>query len=56
MRLYQRKKILDCCSEFRLDTRLFTDFIGSNPIKLFVAFDRNCFGTICENGVVGAFS
>ena len=43
-------------SEFRLDASLLADFVGGNPIKLFVAFDGNYFGTICVDGVVGAFS
>ena len=43
-------------SEVRLDTGLLADLVGSYPIKLFVAFDRNYFCTVCVNGVVGTFS
>jgi len=35
---------------------LLADFIGGNAIKLFVAFNRNYFGTICVDGVVGTLS
>ncbi len=35
---------------------LLADFVGGNPIKLFVAFNGNYFGTICVDGVVGTFS
>ena len=31
-------------------------FVGGNPVKLFVAFDGYYFGSICVEGVVGAFS
>ena len=54
--LSKGKKFLECWSEFRLDTSLLADFVGSNPIKLFVAFDGNYFGTICVDRVVGTFS
>ena len=50
------KQILECWSEFGLDTGLLADLVGSNPIKLFVAFDGNYFGAICVDRVVGTFS
>ena len=50
------KQIPESWSEFRLDTGLLADLVGRNPIKLFVAFDRNYFGTVGVNGVVCTFS
>jgi hypothetical protein len=39
-----------------MDASLLADFIGGNPIKLFVPFDGNHSGTICVDRVVGTFS
>ncbi len=47
---------MGCWSEFRLDTSLFADFVGGNPVKLFMALDGNYFATIGIDGVVGALS
>ena len=49
-------QIAESWSKFRLDTGLLADLVGRNPIKLFVAFDRNYFGTIGVNGMVCTFS
>lgn len=43
-------------SELGLDPSLLADFVGGNPIELFVALDGNYFGTIGVDGVVSAFS
>ena len=41
--------------EFGVDAGLFADFICRDPIKLFVAFNRNDFRSIRIYGMVCAF-
>ena len=38
------------------DTGLLADFVGRDPIELFVALDRNYLDAICIDGMVAAFS
>jgi hypothetical protein len=42
---------LECWSEARLDASLFADFVGGNPIKVFMAFNGNYFATVEDHRV-----
>ena len=38
-----------------MDSGLLADLVCRDPIKMFVAFDRNYLRAVCINGVVGTF-